>query len=344
MSYSFYSLVVTLTIKNKFMKKVLKVLGYLLLVVIIVISGLLTYVKTALPNVGKAEEMTIDRSPERIARGKYLANSVMACMDCHGTRDWTKFAGPMAPGTGGKGGEVFDQRYGFPGSYHASNITPAGIGRYTDGELYRAITTGVNKDGKAMFPVMPYPYYGKMDPEDIKSVIAYIRTLEPIQNTVPASASDFPMNFIINLIPKKAEPTKRPDISDKKAYGAYLVNASGCIECHTRENKGQIIRDLAFSGGRKFPLPSGGVVTTPNITPDMETGIGGWTEETFVNRFKMYADSNYKPQAITKNNFNSLMPWNMYCNMTRDDLAAIYTYLHSLQPQKNKVVKFTPQG
>jgi mono/diheme cytochrome c family protein len=333
---------ISLTPKNKLMKKALKVLGYLLLVIIIVVAGLLTYVKTALPNVGKAEEMTIDKSPEKIARGKYLANSVMVCMDCHSTRDWTKFSGPLTPGTEGKGGEIFDQRYGFPGSYHSRNITPAGISSYTDGELYRVITTGVNKEGKAMFPVMPYPYYGKMDPEDIKCVIAYIRTLAPIENKVAESTSDFPMNFIINLIPKKAEPTKRPDTSDKKAYGAYLVNASGCIECHTRENKGQIIKELAFSGGRKFPLPTGGAVTSSNITPDMETGIGGWTEEAFVNRFKAYADSSYKPQTIAKNSFNSIMPWTMYSTMTRSDLAAIYTYLHSLPAKKNSVVKFEP--
>ena len=53
------------------------------------------------------------------------------------------------------GGDVFDQKFGFPGKYYAKNITPEGISRYTDGELFRVITTGVTKEGKALFPVMP---------------------------------------------------------------------------------------------------------------------------------------------------------------------------------------------
>lgn len=324
------------------MKKVLKVLGYVLLFVIVLVAGGLTYVKVALPNVGKAEEMTIERTPQRIERGRYLAHSVTLCMDCHGTREWNKFSGPMVAGTEGKGGERFDQKYGFPGVYFSKNITPAGIGRYTDGELYRVITTGVTKEGRALFPVMPYPYYGKMDPEDIKSIIAYIRTIPAIPNEVAESKSDFPMNFIINLIPRKAEPMKLPDTTDRVAYGKYLINAAGCAECHTREKQGQIIPELMYSGGRSFKVPSGGTVTSSNITPDTETGIGNWTEDAFVNRFKGYADSSYVPQAITGGGFNTVMPWTMYGRMKRSDLAAIYAYLKTVPAQKNMVTRFVP--
>ena len=79
---------------------------------------------------------------------------------------------------------------------YVKNITPSGIGRYTDGELYRVITTGVTKEGRAMFPLMPYPYYGKMDPEDIYSIISYIRSIPDIKNDVTDSQADFPMNFV----------------------------------------------------------------------------------------------------------------------------------------------------
>ncbi len=324
------------------MKKAFKVIGYIILTVIVIVAGLIGYVKTALPNVGEAPVMTVDKSPEKVERGRYLANSVAACMDCHSTRDWNKYAGPLKEGTLGRGGERFDQQYGFPGVYYSRNITPAGIARYTDGELYRVITAGVNKEGKAMFPVMPYPYYGKMDPEDVKCIIAYLRTLPPITNDVAASVSDFPMSIIINVIPKKATPEKRPDTSNRIAYGAYLTNASACRECHTKEKQDQIIPELAFSGGRAFKLPTGGTVVSSNITPDMTTGIGNWTEEAFVNRFKAYADSSYHPQAISKGAFNSIMPWNMYCQMTRSDLGAIYAYLRSLPAKQNEVVKFVP--
>jgi mono/diheme cytochrome c family protein len=295
-----------------------------------------------LPDVGDAADLKVEATPERIARGRYLANAVNACMDCHSTRDWSKFGGPVIEGTEGKGGERFDHAQGFPGIYYSRNITPAGISRYTDGELFRVITTGVTKEGKAMFPVMPYLYYGKMDPEDIYSLIAYLRTLDPIESDVPESKSDFPMNVIINTIPTPGEPTKRPDPSDSIAYGGYMVNASGCIECHTQVDKGQIIRELAFSGGRDFAFPDGSVVRSTNITPDPETGIGNWTKKNFIARFKIYADSTYVPPPVAPGEFNTIMPWSMYSNMTEQDLGAIYAYLRTKAPIKNQVVKFVP--
>lgn len=323
------------------MKKILKVIGYLLLIVIVGIAGLLTYVKVALPSVGEASVMKVEITPERVERGKYLANHVTLCMDCHATRDWTKFSGPPKPGTLGAGGDVFDQKFGFPGVYHAKNITPAGISRYTDGELFRVITTGVDKEGRAMFPVMPYSYYGKMDEEDIKCIIAYIRSLEPIANEIPQSVSDFPMNFIVNTIPRKAELTKRPEKTDVVNYGKYMVNASGCIECHTQVDKGQIIPELAFSGGREFPIGGGRIVRSANITPDIETGIGSWTKERFVELFKSRSDSAILHTNIDPNGYNTIMPWVMYSGMTNEDLEAIYTYLRTLKPMKNSVEKYS---
>jgi mono/diheme cytochrome c family protein len=208
------------------MKKVNKILLWLVIVIAVFIIGGLLYIKIALPNVGSAPDIKVDPTPERIARGEYLANHVSVCIDCHSKRDWSRFSGPPAEGTFGMGGDVFDQRFGFPGKYYAKNITPSGISQYTDGELFRAITTGVNKEGKALFPIMPYIYYGQMDEEDILSIIAYIRTLKPIQNDVPQSSSDFPMSFIINTIPRKANLSSRPEKSDVVNYGKYLMTSS----------------------------------------------------------------------------------------------------------------------
>jgi hypothetical protein len=326
------------------MKKLFKILGYLVLIIVIVVGGLVTYVKVALPNVGEAPKLTVEKTPERIARGKYLANSVSLCVNCHSARDWTRFSGPVYMDSLGKGGELFDQKVGLPGAYYSKNITPAGISRYSDGELFRVITTGVTKEGKALFPLMPYSHYGQMDPEDVYSMIAYIRSIAAIENKVPESVSDFPMNIILNTIPKKAEPGKKPDPSEKKAYGAYMVNASGCIECHTKEKHGQIIQELAFSGGREFLFPDGSIVRSSNITPDKNTGIGNWNEEAFINRFKAYADSGYKAPLVEKGAMNTVMPWTQYAHMTKEDLSAIYTYLTGLAPISNTVVKFSPSG
>lgn len=320
------------------MRKKLKAVFAVLILLVIV--GLL-FVRFALPNVGETEYLKVDATPERIARGAYLANSVAVCIDCHSQRDWSKFSGPVIPGTIGKGGEVFDQRLGFPGSFYAKNISPYGIGEWTDGEILRAISSGVSKDGTALFPVMPHPNYGKMDKEDLIAIIAYLRTLAPIKNDVPKSKADFPMNFILNTIPKKANFSKIPDAKNAVAYGAYLFNAAACFECHTKKDKGAPVAGMELAGGFEFPLPTGGIVRSANISPDKKTGIGNWTEEQFVSRFKIYADSAFVPATVEKGDWNTAMPWTMYAKMKAEDLKAIYAYIKTVKPIENEVVKFS---
>lgn len=325
------------------MKKVLKWFGVILAVFAVLVCGGIGYVKFMLPNVGKAPELKVEVTPERVERGKYLANSVTVCMDCHSKRDWSQFAGPMVAGTEGAGGEIFDRNMGFPGVFYSKNITPAGLSKWTDGEIYRAITSGVTKDGKALFPVMPYHYYSKMDKEDIYSLIAYLRTLPAIESKIPEREIDFPLSIIINTIPHPAEPMTKPDPSDTVAYGRYLVNAGGCVECHTKvDDKAQLIAGTEFGGGREFKLP-GGILRTANITPDA-TGLGYWSREKFIRAFKQYKDSTYTSPKLVMTDFNTIMPWNMYANMTEYDLSSIYAYLKTVTPIQNTVTKFTPGG
>jgi len=324
------------------MKKIFKVFAYLLGAIVLLLVCALAFLQLGFPKVDAPEEITIEYSPDRIERGAYLANHVTVCMDCHSKRDFSEFSGPPTPGTLGAGGDRFDHSMGLPGVFYARNITPFGISDYTDGELFRLITTGVTKDGRPMFPLMPYPYYGKMDREDIYDIIAYIRSIPPIETEIPESKADFPVNLILRTMPQNAQLVQKPDPSDQVAYGGYLVNASGCIECHTQLTpQGVINAELAFSGGRSFPFPDGSVVTSSNITPDAETGIGNWSEEMFVQRFKQYADSAYVNPKIAPGEFNSIMPWMMYSGMKENDLKAIYAYLMSLPAKKNEVVKFT---
>lgn len=322
------------------MKKFFKWLGIVVMILIVVVVGLLGYVKMALPDVGEAPELKVEITPERVARGEYLANCVTVCMDCHSKRDWNIFAAPPMPGIMGGGGEVFDQRMGFPGTFYSRNITPYGLKGWTDGEIYRTITTGVDRKGEPLMPVMPYHRYGRMDTEDVYAIIAYLRSLPEVKNDVPESKADFPFSMIMRMIPKKAEPQKRPAESDTIAYGGYLVNATACAECHTKFEKGQFVEGTEFGGGRVFELP-GGTLTTPNISPDDETGIGLWTKEAFINRFKAYGDSAYVPQKLDFNkDFTTIMPWMMYAKMKESDLAAIYAYLRTVKKQNNTVQKW----
>lgn len=321
------------------MRKFLKILGILLLVILVAVAGLATYVKMALPNVGPAPDLKVVATPEMVERGDYLANKVMVCMDCHSTRNWNEFSAPPVPGTLGRGGELFDQKMGFPGAFYSANITPAGIKDWTDGELFRAITTGVRKNGKPIFPVMPHHNYGKLDAEDIKAVIAYVRSLPAIEHAVPQSNPDFPMNFIINTIPAPASLTTRPPATNVVEYGKYLATAASCGECHTPFDK-KLIMEFYMAGGRTFELPAG-TLTSMNLTPDDETGIGKWTKEAFINKFDMYRDSaNAHMKVDFMKEYNTIMPWSMYAGMTNEDLGAIYTYLRTLKPIKKQNVRF----
>ena len=321
------------------MRKFLKIFLIVLLIVIVGIGALLSYVKFFLQDVGPPPDIIIEITPERVKRGEYLANHVLSYMDCHSNRDWNKLSAFPIAGTEGSGGDEFSQEMGFPGHYYATNITPGGIGDWTEGEVFcSAITSGVSKDGRALFPIMPYPYLGKAGREDIYSVIAYLRTTGQIQKEYPDLESDFLMSFIINLIPSEANLTDSPDLSDKLAYGEFL--SWSCIECHTVDEEGQIILEKAFTGGRKFPRTGGGMVLSANITPDKETGIGNWTEEQFIHKFKHYFDSSYVAFEIPPGEFNRYMPWVMFSGMETEDLSAIYLYLMHLEPQKNKVVRF----
>ncbi len=322
------------------MKKVVKVILAVVAVLFIGVIGFITYIKTALPNVGPAPDLKVELTEARIKRGEYLANAVSVCMDCHSSRDWSKYSGPLMQGTLGAGGEIFNQEFGFPGVFYSKNITPYGIGNWTDGEVFRAITAGVSKDGSALFPVMPHPNYGQMDKEDIYSIIAYLRTLKEVKKDIPASVPDFPMNIILNTIPKPASFKQIPDKKNLELYGAYVFNAAACAECHTKTEKGEKIAGMELAGGFEFKMPFG-IVRSPNITPDAETGIGGWSEQAFINRFKVYADSSYSSPIVEKGKFNTVMPWLMYSKMEEEDLRALFTYLKTVKPVVNRVERFT---
>ncbi|WP_031529287.1 c-type cytochrome [Dyadobacter crusticola] len=318
--------------------KALKIAGKILAGLIALIATVMIYVKTALPNTSPAPDIKIERTAKRIERGKYLANHVTVCMDCHSTRDWSKYAGPMTSEGFGAGGEAFTTEMGFPGKFFAPNITPYALAGWTDGEILRAITTGVNKNGKALFPVMAYHRFGRLDQEDVYSIIAYIRELPAVKKDVPPSEPDFPVNFIINTMPQKAEFSRIPSERDQVAYGKYLVTATGCVDCHSKTSKGSVIPGTEFGGGMEFSSP-GGILRSPNITMHAQTGIGKWTKEMFVRRFKAYADSGYISPNLSPGELNTPMPWTMYAGMKEKDLEAIFAYLGSVKPIEHQVVR-----
>jgi mono/diheme cytochrome c family protein len=280
-------------------------------------------------------------SAEKVARGAYLFNNVARCVDCHSTRDWTKYAAPVIKGTEGRGGEAFTHALmGVPGEFYARNITPAALADWTDEEIARAITTGVNKHGEALYPVMPYRNYGELDRGDVEALVAYIRTLEPQANQVPDRSFHFPMQIVVRTLPQAPRFSPRPDPGDKIAYGGYLARAAGCAECHaTRDAKGNVVPGMQYAGGMEFRFPEGGLVRAPNITPDADTGIGTWSEPQFVSRFKVWERAAERVLPARQRGNNTVMPWKELGGMTREDLSAVYAFLRMQKPVINRVVK-----
>ncbi|HUX85026.1 MAG TPA: c-type cytochrome [Chitinophagaceae bacterium] len=313
-------------------KMVLRFAGSLAGVAVVGFCAIIIWLKVILPDVGKAPDIHIRANPAEVARGSYLVQHVARCMDCHSDRDMQLTAGPMEPGTMGQGGEVFDESKGLPGHFVAKNITPYNLGFWTDGEIFRAITAGVTREGKSLFPVMPFPNYGQLDSLDICAIISYIRTIPSIHKDVEDSRPDFPVNWKINTYPSPPHFRPAPPAGVNAAYGKYLVLMANCQGCHGDN----------FSGNEYFPLPTGGVVHSSNITPDQQYGIGSWSLEAFISRFKFYSDSSFHPLPIAREQFNSAMPWTFFSGMTVRDLSAIYTYLRTIPPVHQAVVRFVP--
>ncbi|MEK6375546.1 MAG: cytochrome C [Acidobacteriota bacterium] len=325
------------------MKTLLKVLGGIVLVVVVLLAGALIWLSLKKPASRPASAEKIEATTQRLARGKYLVENVSACLDCHSDH-LTTYAFPVKPGTEGQGGYVFDKNIGFPGVVAAQNITPdpeTGLGKWTDGEVLRAIREGVDREGKALFPMMPYQHYRYMSDEDAKSIVAFIRTLKPLRNQVPEKHLDFPVNFIAKFIPKPLDgPVAAPDPANRLEYGHYLARIGGCYECHTPHiEKGGIDESRPFAGGWVMKGPWGRVVTA-NLTPAPHTFMGQATKEQFIGRFRAFAGLTAEISPAAAPGRNTVMPWLGFAHMTDEDLGAIYDYLKTVKADSAVVNSF----
>jgi hypothetical protein len=168
-----------------------------------------------------------------------------------------------------------------------------------------------------------------------------MRTLQPIVNQVPDRSLQFPMHLIIRTIPQEAAFAPRPSATDRVAYGGYLVRTASCAECHTPRDQGTPRPGMTFAGGMEFRWPWGGAVRSANITPDADTGIGAWSEEQFIQKFKVWENAAEPVLSQTEQRENTVMPWRAYAGMTRDDLSAIYGFLRTQTPVVNRVEKYS---
>jgi mono/diheme cytochrome c family protein len=321
------------------LRRALRAAGWLAGILGVLVLGGLAYVEIAFPRKQEAPVLRVEPTPSLLARGEYLFDHVTGCAVCHTPHEQTTGGARIDPARLGQGGMPF--ALGPAGTLYADNITPTGLGTWTDGEIVRALRDGVSRDGTPLFPLMPYLNYRRLSEGDLRALVAYVRTLPPGGGPAPARELHFPMSLIVRLMPSPAGRYEaEPAADDPIARGRYLVTAASCGACHSPvDDRGRPVSGREFSGGNPFETTDGWVARSANLTPDSVTGIGAWTRDRFVEFFDARAAAAARPPH--PGDRLSPMPWAAFAGMTSEDRAAIYDYLRTLEPVRHDVVRFS---
>jgi mono/diheme cytochrome c family protein len=307
--------------------------GYACVVLLLLVAVGITFTVGWRPFIGPQKRALTARhfepTPARLKRGEYLVEHISLCYGCHTAFDAKDRDTPQFLEAKGAGRVMADQ-----GDFRvvAPNITPdpeTGIGNWTDDELARAIREGIGRDGRALFPMMPYKSFRHMSDEDLASVIVYLRSQPPAHHDPGKTHLPFPVSRLINSAPQPVTTVAAPDSANPVAYGKYLVTAVGvCGDCHTpRDSHGQPIAGMSMAGGNIFD-DSGHPVASANITPD-PSGISYYDEALFVRVMRT--------ASVKGRKLNVMMPTWAFNGLSDQDLKAIYAYLRTLPPVRHRI-------
>jgi mono/diheme cytochrome c family protein len=288
------------------------------------------------PNARPLTSKKFEVTPERLARGNYVFNSLSGCSDCHSEHGDGSFGQPIVAGMTGAG-QVMDID-GLPGRIVAPNLTPdgdTGSGTWSDDQLARAIREGIGHDGRALFPIMPYQHFRGMSDEDVASVVVYIRSLPAVHHRLPDTEIIFPVKYLIRNVPEPLDTAvAAPDPKDQMKYGAYLVNLASCSDCHTpADDKGNPLPGLDFAGGEVFKGKGFGPVATANITPDA-SGISYYDEAMFKEMMRT--------GSVGARGLSPIMPYGFYKGLVDEDLKAIFGNLKAMKAIHHNVDNTEP--
>src|SRR5262245_3319216 len=277
---------------------------------------------------GAAQAQTVHQ--ELIAKGQYIFSLAAGC-SCHSDPKGT-------PHTGGRA---------FPipfGTVYSTNLTAdkeTGLGAWTDQQIADAITKGITRDGGRTLPLMPYSPYSGMAQDDLKALIAFLRTLKPVRKPTPELQTSVPMLRSVaaeGWLKAFGQFFTSSPTAPKSGIerGKYLTeHVAICGDCHTpRSSIGVPNRSKYMAGAGKDIGPRGERV--PNITPDNETGIGTWKREEIADLLL----TGTKPDLdyVRGLMYDAIQGTSHgYRNMSRADALAIADYLKSIPPIKNKV-------
>lgn len=269
----------------------------LVLVSVLAIVGMYKFYN---PPHNSVQEILIAGTPEQIARGEHLVSAF--CVECHSTTKDFPLTGGVNIGA--------DLPINL-GKFYSANLTPAGpLKDWTDGEIFRALRDNVDKDGKRL-TFMGGTNVRYISDEDMKAVIAFLRSQEAVASDVP-SPLDQPtfLGLIMvgaNLIPDRPlieDPIASPKIEATPEYGKFMMTFLDCTGCHGDN----------LAGGTSPVGPKG---------PSLRV-VKGWTEDEFINTLRTGVDP-------SGHELNSTMPWKSTGRLDDVELSALYQYLVSLK-------------
>jgi mono/diheme cytochrome c family protein len=252
-------------------------------------------------------------------RGGYLVNGIANCGNCHSPQQPDgRLSGPVLSG----GKALLAQGV----TAYPPNLTPdpeTGLGRWTEEQIVTALREGHTPAGEVLRPPMPIAFYRGISDRDARAIAVYLRSLAPVKSEVLPSEYSVPTpsgyGGPVGAIPD-------PDPTDKVGYGHYLVQLGHCMLCHTpRDGNGRPDLEHRIGAGGAVLRGVFGEIVTPNITPDVKTGIGGWTDQ----QIKDALTKGKRPDGSV---LASPMPWRYLATMRDEDVDAIVAYLHTLKP------------
>jgi mono/diheme cytochrome c family protein len=238
-------------------------------------------------------------TPEQVQRGKAISDGF--CSACHSK------TGTLT------GGLEIGEHFPVPiGSFISSNLTPAGaLGRWSDSDIFRAIRNSIDPDGRWLI-IMSYTNAGNLSDEDIRAVIAYIRSLPAIgkptddqpDHLSPLGIAMLGAGMLPQGKPVSIGPVTAPPPSPTLQYGEYIVSYQDCRACHGAKLTGGVPDQLGPLG------------------PDLNL-VKGWKLEEFVATMRTGVDPSGR--EISRE-----MPWQPIGRMSDEELNALYEYLTHL--------------
>ncbi len=259
-----------------------------------------------------------------VAEGRRLAQ--MMCAGCH-----------FDPETRAFSGQRLRDLPAIFGQFASANITRDavyGVGGLADADIARVVRTGVTHDGRLASPMPTFP---RLSDRDLIAIVAFLRSDDPLVRAVPKPSTPARpallgramAHLVLRPKPYPRAAVAAPPPGDRVAFGRYLaLHRFDCYKCHSagflRVDDDRPERSAGFFGGGTTLVSSDGTsIQSANLTPDVDTGIGSWTEADFVRALR---------RGFRRDNTLLRPPMSMYPGMTDAEAAAIFAYLRTVPP------------